>query len=293
MTRLRWGVAAIATVLVAVLGLFAYAQRSTTPDLASFGDGSQNAADVAAARSMLSGLATPPGTTRDPYDTACHGSAVLCLSSNAAPATLLATATAQLRAAGASVLTHKCPAHDPSTDIGSCYALFNFRGVHINGDAGNKGALAPTGATYLALRVSDPETSTPVDTRAGVVPVVTTPLGSWASVNPLPAAWHVTASCTNPAAQGCDAYQNDWKKRTSIAAGLAQASAAVQTSLSAAGFQIDSASCSPANAVRLGQCLVAGNRFRTLGGKDGELVTVELQAIDGSHVTARVSVTAL
>jgi hypothetical protein len=282
MVRLRWGVAALATVLVAVVGLFTFTHRSTTPDLASFGSGSQNASDLAAARAMVVGLATPAGTTRDPYATACHSAATVCLSSALPTQTLLATTTEQLKAAGATVLTHSCPAHSEA----SCSALFDFHAVHISALAGHDGG-PPPGATYLALRVDL------LTQGADVLPTPSKALGSWASVNPLPPAWHLTATCTKPSAAACNAYRSDTKNPLPIATGLTQAFAAAKDSLTAAGFRIDQAACLPDTSGKLSHCLVAGARFRTLGGHDGELAVVALKAMDAGHVTAFVDVSAL
>ena len=71
--------ASVHAVVAAVVALFTYSLRSAAQS--DPGPGHLDALHVSAARAVILALPTLPGTTLDPYDTACRAPATLCVSS--------------------------------------------------------------------------------------------------------------------------------------------------------------------------------------------------------------------
>ena len=207
MIRLRWGLVALATIVVAALGLFTYMQLGSGQR--DVGTGLRDTGHVSAAHALVIGLVPLPGTTLDASGWSCRfTSAALCLTSSLPMQTLMDEAGTALTAAGATPLaTPRCP---PSTGhehgAPGCNAVYDFRGAHIDVRADGYGPGTPT---YLALRTYTPPLP------AGTLPIVVTspphallPLVAWDSINPFPAQWHLTASCVKTSPTGCLGYRH-------------------------------------------------------------------------------------
>lgn len=281
MTRLRWGLGTLAVVVAAVFALFPYLwQNSAQSDL---GPGALDATHVGAARAVILALPALPGTTVDPYDTACRAPATLCDSSRTPPRALLDAVDSALKAAGATRLLLRCPHPDDVTNPLSCTSVYDVHGAHITVIAGDEGAYQATGRTYIGLRVA----SAPAPVGHTIKP-----LGGWAGTNPFPAAWKLAASCLKPGRAGCTDYRHQRAQGAPINATLQQAYAAAQASLTTAGFRIDDASCSAAGASGIGHCMVAGGRFRSPGGVGNVLAVVNVSTVDATHVRVIADVSA-
>jgi hypothetical protein len=281
MNRLRWGLGTLTAVVAAVVALFTYSLRSAAQS--DPGPGHLVAPHVSAARAVILALPILPGTTVDPYDTACRGPAVLCASSQVAPRALLDEAGSALKAAGATRLMLRCQNPDDVMNPLSCLSVYDVHGAHITILAGDEGALQPTGRTYVALRVA----TTPAPAAHTIKP-----LGDWADVNPFPAAWSLAASCLKPSPAGCTDYRHQKTQGRQVEASLEQAYGAARASLTAAGFRIDDTNCFPAGASGIAHCMVAGARFRSLGGLDSMTAVVSVSTVDATHVRVLADVSA-
>ena len=116
-------------------------------------------------------------------------------------------------------------------------------------------------------------------------------LGPWATANPLPAGWAPTATCELVRADGCHAYDSDRRDRQVVLGSLAMLYSEAQQALSQQGFVVRRTPCT-APTDGTGACAVSGFRFRTLGGKDGESVSLIFRAIDREHATLVATVNA-
>jgi hypothetical protein len=286
MIRLRWGLVALATVVVAAVGLFTYTQLGS--EQRDVGTGLRDTAHVSAAHAVVVRLEPPSGTTLDPSGWSCRFTpAALCLTSKLPMQTLMDEAGTALTAAGATPLaTPRCP---PTTghEHGEpgCNAVYDFRGAHVNVRADGHGSAIPT---YLALWTYTPPL--PV----GTLPVVVTspthalkPLATWASINPFPGQWHLTASCVKTSPTGCLGYRHSDTDGSPIPTTIQQACADVRAALTSAGYFISEHGGSPGGPGPA-FCEVTSNDQATRSIN----ATIRLQEVDATHVTALATVTA-
>ena len=290
MIRVRWGVAGLA-LLGIIAGAVFFFLPSGPKKIEDFGPGLHDAAHLAATQALVAALPTPAGTTKDPYDTACITAVPLCFSSTLPTTTLLAEAKTLLTTAGATLLVQHCPA--PSDQITVlCHALYDVNGAHVTVEVGAHGMRTPTGGTYLALIDGRPSALAGPSGAPKPVSSAGSTLGTWATENPFPADWRLSATCAKPTTYGCLDYRHLRTVGAPISGSLQLAQAEARTSLTAAGFRIDVYTCYPGTANSPKHCLVAGARFRNLGGTGSLTAVVSLQAEDADHVTATADVQA-
>jgi hypothetical protein len=281
MTRLRWGLGTLAVFAAAVVALFTYSWHNSAES--DPGPGLLDPAHVSAARAVILALPVLPGTTVEPYDTACRAPAALCASSQVPPRALLDEAGSALKSAGATRVLLRCPHPDDVINPLSCMSVYDVQGAHITVVAGDEGAFQTTGRTYVGLRVA----TTPAPAGRTVEP-----LGNWAVVNPFPVAWKLATSCLKSSPAGCTDYRHQKAQGAPINASLQQAYAAARASLTAGGFRIDDANCFAAGASGIAHCMVAGGRFRSPGGVGNLIAVVTVSTVDTTHVRVVADVSA-
>ena len=291
MIRLRWGVAGLA-----LLGMLAGALLFFLPlgpkKIEDFGPGLSDAPHLAATAALLAALPTLAGTTEDVYDTACLTPAPRCFSSRLPTTTLLAEARSLLEVAGAKWLAQdECP-DKPDQTVDTCEVLYDLGGAHIAVRAGALSLSAETGVTYVAFQDARPAPDAMPQGGPHPTAAARLPLGAWTGVNPYPASWQLSATCTEQTAAGCVQYQHLQTDGSPISSSLTGAVADAERSLTAGGYRVDDIHCNPATAIRLGFCTVAGARFRTVGGMDAVSADVRIRAQDDGHVTVLVIVSA-
>ncbi|MDX6257641.1 MAG: hypothetical protein QOJ11_3975 [Frankiales bacterium] len=129
---------------------------------------------------------------------------------------------------------------------------------------------------------------------ANALPVVVTspphalrPLVAWASINPFPPQWHLTASCFKTSASGCLGYRHQYTDGSPIVTTIQQACADVRAALTSAGYFVGEHGGSPGG---------PGPAFCEVASHDQAThsinATVRLQEVDATHVIALASVTA-
>ncbi len=231
---------------------------------------------VAAAEALLVQLSAPSGATLDQYATACGGRASFCVSAaKSSPEILLGTAVDQLRAAGAAVQQKACAAPGANTaNTPRCSATLRYAGTDLNLQASDTTSLGYRTTPWLRVWVVDPNaTATP-----------SSPLGSWNGLAATPAAWQVDPTCRIGTPSRCNEFD---QTNLSVPGNPKQASAALQSSLTAGGYRTDSLQCKAASASSKASCVVSASRFRSLGGLDGVIVSVTLTEVDATHSTVQ------
>src|SRR4051812_42861837 len=182
--------------------------------------GATDTAHVTAVKGMLATVATPAGTTLDPYGTLCDAASTSCWTSTTLePAAMVSALSDMLVAKGSKLRSHTClKADDTSvqTPDGNegCDAVLDYRGSKIA--LTSRRSPLPDNGGRAVLRVDSPGvTPTPNRYRS-------TAFGPWASVDPLPAAWTTGVTCTQPTSEGCRRYSQHGKAAPVLAMPLAQ-----------------------------------------------------------------------
>jgi hypothetical protein len=198
--------------------------------------GATDPAHVAAANAMLAGLPTAAGMTQDPYGTGCDFATLYCFtSSSVEPEDAFAAMTKALVAHGGRVRSHACSSHGLIEH--ACDAMVDYRGAGINVVAGH--SLPGNALTHLRLSVADGDGRQRPPTSA--------PYGSWASVDPLPAAWTTGTRCVTQESAGCRRFEQMVGASPRVATPLAQACAEVRSRIVGSYFLINDVD-SPASA---------------------------------------------
>jgi hypothetical protein len=182
--------------------------------------------------------------------------------------------TTRLAARGARVRSHAC-----ESDAGEnhCIAVVDYRGSGIDVAAGP--SLQPGNArTNLRLSVSG-------DLSQEAAP--SAPYGSWDSVDPLPAGWTSGTRCVTQEPAGCRGFEQLLDASPRVAVPLAHVCAEVRSRM-VGSYYLSSNLDSPAPAGGAASCGLLGHRFRTLGGYDGEVLTVTAQALDRQHTALHI-----
>jgi hypothetical protein len=273
MTRVRGAVLALVVALVAVAGwgtwAFHHAQQ-----VRDEGAGRQDPAHLAAARAIVDRLTVPVGATRDPYASACRLITTYCITSTELTSRQLFDAvTAQIKTAHVRQYGTECVGEALIID---CVTRFDVSGAHIAVMSG-KGA-------HLSASVSDTAAVLATQHRSLA-------LGSWSSADPFPAGWVVKAFCTDTRSDGCHTYrsdrqryQNETVERPRITGSATVRLAEAEQAVARAGFVLWHSGCTPATTQKLATCTLSGFRSRTLGGLDGEFVSLSLEQADTTHV---------
>jgi hypothetical protein len=277
--------------LVALLGVFVlfvagYATYVAYLRPAPAFDGATDPAHVAAVKALVAALPEPAGATLDPYGTWCDATAASCWTSTTQkPKTLVSALSQTLVAEGAKVRSHECmkpEARPIQAPDGGCTAVLDYHGSRIEVTASSRGKSDNGGRTFL--RVDSPLVNPMVNSDRS------SPLGPWATVDPLPAAWTTSVTCIRAADGGCRAYGQPAAVSPVIALPLAQVCARVRASLGGRYFfGIDEET--PATASTQAYCQIVTHRYRSLGGKDGEGVLVRATSVDPTSTTLTFSVT--
>lgn len=247
--------------------------------------GATDAAHVAAVKALVAGLPAPAGTTLDPYGTWCDAAAAACWTSTTQQPKVLASAlTKSLVAAGSRVRSHQCVKPEarptPAPD-GTCVAVLDYHGSRIDVVASSRGKPDNGGRTLLRL---DSLLVTPSgsSTRGA-------PLDAWATVNPLPIAWTTGVTCVTPVDDGCRLYRQPGPSSPVIALPRARVCARVRAALRGRFFvgMDDDMHATP---TAHGFCRIVAHRYRSLGGKDGEVVFVAGTSAGPTSTTLSVSI---
>lgn len=216
---------------------------------------------IAIGRALFDDLPVIAGAVRDPYGTACGmPEAEYCTSAPAlAPDELIAAVGSELAARGARVERRDCPEHALGGYLPNlCMEIYSYRGVNVAITASDEfpaGEKVPTNLHGMVLR----------NTLSAEAPPM--PLGSWESLGITPAAWGALP-CTAQANGGCMSYKGNLE-----GSGTPEdARRALQANLERAGYRIELNRCSVAETGNA-HCRLAASRFRTLGGRDGVLLT--------------------
>ncbi|MDX6243011.1 MAG: hypothetical protein QOE76_734 [Frankiales bacterium] len=233
--------------------------------------GATDPAHVAAANAMLAVLPTPAGMTLDPYGTGCDFATLYCFtSSSVEPEAAFAATTRALVAHGGRVRSHACSSHGLIEH--ACDAVVDYQGSGIDVVAGH----SRPGNALTHLRLSVTGAANPQRSPASA------PYGSWSSVGPLPAAWTTGTRCVTQEPTGCRRFDQPLDAAPRVAAPLAQMCAEVRSRIVGSYFLINDVN-SPPSALRSASCGFFAHRFRTLGGHDGEVLVVTVQALDPQH----------
>ncbi|MDX6256274.1 MAG: hypothetical protein QOJ11_2608 [Frankiales bacterium] len=250
-------------------------------------DGATDPAHVAGVKALVAALPAPAGATLDPYGTWCDAAAASCWTSTTQrPKALVSALSQTLVARGAKVRSHECrqpEARPIQAPDGGCFAVLDYHGSRLDVTASSRGKADNVGRTFL--RVDSPlVTSTLISARSAA-------LGPWASENPLPAAWTAGVTCTQPTEDGCRVYRQLAAAPPVLALPLAQVCAGVRASMRDRFFFTHDED-RPATTSAHATCHIITHRYRSLGGKDGELVSVSATSVDLASTTLRVIVAA-
>jgi hypothetical protein len=245
-------------------------------------DRTDDPALIAIGRALFDDLPDVAGAVRDPYGTACGmPEAEYCTSApGLAPDALIAAVGSQLATRGAHLERRDCSDHALGGYLPDlCTEIFSYRGVDVAITASDEftpGQKIPTYVHGTVLRKSLPPE------RAAV------PLGSWESLGLTPATWGALP-CAAPANGGCVGYAGNLDGPGTPE----DARRILQSNFEQAGYRIEVNRCD-VDATGSGRCRLAASRFRTLGGRDGVLLTAWLSAAQGAvgGFTARMNVTA-
>ena len=234
-------------------------------------------AHVAAAKAMLAGLPSQPGMTLDPYGTGCDSPTSYCLTSNSVePEAAFAAMTTALVARGGRVRSHACGSD--GMDAHRCAAVVDYQGSGL--DVWARPSLQPGNArTNLALTVAGADQSQQAPAPA--------PYGSWHSVDPLPAGWTTGTRCVTQEPAGCRSFAQPLDASPRVALPLAQVCAEVRSRM-VGSYYLSSNLDSPASVGGAASCGLLGHRFRTLGGHDGEVLSVTVRALDPQHTALHI-----
>jgi hypothetical protein len=241
--------------------------------------GATDPAHVAAANAMLAGLPPAAGMTQDPYGTGCDFATLYCFtSSSVEPEDALAAMTTALVAHGGRVRSHACSSHGLIEH--ACDAMVDYQGSGIDVVAGP--SLPRPGNARINLRMSVSGADIREQSPASAA------YGSWDSVNPLPAAWTTGARCVTQEPTGCRRFDQPLDAAPRVAAPLAQVCAEVRSRMAGSYYMISDVD-SPASVGASASCGFFGHRFRTLGGHDGEILSVTAHALDPQHTALHIS----
>ena len=256
----------IADGAVAAVG---YATRPTSPY-------QPDARQVAAAQTLVSSLTLPAGATFDEYNTTCGIPVAVCITSaTRTPEALFTDVIAALKARGASVELLKCPLPAGDVALGRCAADLRFHGVHL--------AVSAHDTTFSGSVTTPAWLAVLVDADGPVIgPTTAKPLGNWQALKVMPKGWRGEPACLKPVPRGC----NEYRAKLTEPGTPAQAQALLRSSLTSAGYRVDSARCYPAAGKFKGNCWLAASRFRALGGRD-EVLVVAVAGADGSNTAVR------
>lgn len=241
--------------------------------------GATDHAHVAAAKAMLKSLSPPAGMAQDPYGTGCEIASAYCFtSSSVTPEAAAATMTTALVSVGGRVRSHVCGGARLVQH--ACEAIVDYQGSRIDLIAGPNLRRPGNASTHLRLTFSGADPSQPASASA--------PFGTWASVDPLPPAWTTGVTCTKPSGTGCFTFDQQIAGSPLISATTAQACATVRHAMEGR-YNLAVDSDRPATATSTGGCTLLGHRYRTPGGRDGELLAVLVHRRDVSHIAVRVT----
>lgn len=242
--------------------------------------GATDPAHIAAATAMVKGLPAPAGMTLDPYGTSCDSAGAACFtSSSVQPEAVFATMTKTLVAHGARVRNRACGGANLVEH--ACMATVDYQGSGITVTAAH--AESTDARTFLRLSVSGVPMMSEESGSAAY--------GSWDSVDPLPAAWTTGVTCAQPASMSCNSFSQRREASPVISLSSAEACATVRRVMESR-YYVEQNKDLPATAYPAGGCVVHGHRYRTVGGKDGEVLTVRVYTKDAGHVLVGVTLTA-
>jgi hypothetical protein len=271
------GVALLICVAWAGVALFVHTGYPNGPSPAP---GTQQ--QIAAARAMLQTLPPVAGAGVDRYDTACEQSRTWCLTSTTlTPQQLMPEALAMLKTHGATVSSHSCAKQRIPWPL--CNATLHYRGTRLT---------VSSDALFVALSLSastDSRTTLSVSVDGAAAPVVPQPLGSWASMNPLPASWPVDPPCVTRTPQGsdCEVYQRDRTAATAFPGTLDAATATAVASLNAHGFAVHRI-CLMTHGSVGPHCVLTVKKFRSPGGSGGITGSISVEQRSAATVSIQV-----
>jgi hypothetical protein len=269
--RVRWPFLVAAALSAAALVLF-HLWPLGGEDAASAASYPTAAQNAAAAR-LVSSLPVPPGTTRDPYATACGVTSHYCVTSASLSARdLVAQVRDLLASRGATVRKPMSCDQDPNPRYrkGGCGALLSFDGTDLVVTAND--ATVVGGIRRPAF--ADVATESDMDSAP-----VTAALGSWRGLRLLPPSWGAPR-CITPVAGDCRAYEGD----LTIRLPLARVVTLIESHLTSAGLVANTLPCES------DRCFVFGKKYRGLDGTDPIDVTVMLSSATAGTTTARLTV---
>ncbi len=279
MIRLRWGLAALGTVLVALVGLFAFtAFRGSSTDEGVVDFGATDAPHLAAAHALVHGLPAVGNAVIDPYQTACWIATSLCeTSASLSPDALIGSVRTQLVALGAKAESLHCDAApqktpDTATDMaggfgkGSCQVTLNYHGSLLRLTSGSPVSPNPA-ASWLRIQTSSPYAEA----------AASKPLPGWDTVSPLPKAWAIKPMCTDPVAGGCEGYRPTPAPVLKVPA--ATVCAASQRALVAHGYLLVFVRRLAATPTWGAGCMLQASKFRSLGGRDGTSFSLTVRGV--------------
>jgi hypothetical protein len=279
--RLRF----VATLAAFVLLLAGYATYAAYTRPAPTFDGATDAAHVAAVKALIAAIATPAGSTLDPYGTRCDAASTSCWTSTSLePTTLISEISGTLVARGAKPRSHECLKADatsvqtPDGNSG-CTAVLDFRGSRIELTSSRSPIADNGGGTWLRL---DSPAVTPAANRWQA-----SAFGAWETVSPLPAAWTSGVTCTTSTNEGCRQYDQSASTSPAISAPVSQVCATIRSTMRGRYFFVLD-NDRPATASRGASCTLVGHRYRSLGSHDGEYLDVVATSTGPSSTTLTV-----
>ncbi|MDQ1746212.1 MAG: hypothetical protein QOD07_475 [Frankiaceae bacterium] len=267
--RVRWPFVVAAALSAAALVLFHLWPLGGEDDASAAGY--PTAAQNAAAVKLIRSLPALPGTTRDPYATACRTTSHYCVTSPSTSARdLMRRIRDLLVVRGAKLRKSSCDESPGALHSRGCGAVLSYDHtdlIVLSTDAAVVDGIHLPASASVATEVD-------VDTRP-----VDTPLVSWRALRLFPLSWG-TPSCDSPVAGGCRSYDGT----LTIPLPLARAVTVVESRLAASGLVVDAIPSAPTH------CFVFGKKYRGLDGTDPIDVAVMLSGTAAGTTTARLTV---
>ena len=264
--RVRWPFV-LAAALFAALCLLDYLWPDGGHD--AFADNVPTAAQARPAVELVASLPQLPGTTADPYDTACGLPTPYCVTSSSLSGRQLATNIRALLVLRGAKIAKRLSCDPFVAGPADCLSTVTFRGVRIavwgSGAREFEGIRRPARGFVTVDGAIDPNPTS----RA---------LGDWRTLGLFPASWGAPP-CVTVESGGCGKYAGP----LTLAMPPRRATDLVRSRLAAWGLAIHAAHCA-SNGAR-GGCFYAGMKYRTLGGHDPVVVSVAVQADAGSGTT--------